>query len=65
MKIMFEGTIATGKNAWTTSSQIPKESTEGFGDSSNRKEFVDPQCQSLMHVDPMDVECPLLSRVGP
>ena len=65
MEIMFEGTIATGKNAWTPSSQIPKESTEGSGDSSDRKEFVDPQCQSLMDVDPMDVECPLLSRVGP
>ena len=64
MEIMFEGTIATGKNAWTPSSQIPKESTEGSGDSSDRKEFVDPQCQSLMDVDPMDVECPLLSRVG-
>ena len=59
---MFEGTIATGKHAWIPSGQIPKESTEGSGDSSNGKEFVDPQCQSPVDVDPMDVECPLLAR---
>ena len=44
MEIMFEGMVETGKNTWTPSGQIPKESTEGSGDSSNGKEFVDPQC---------------------
>ena len=57
MKIMFEGTIATGKNSWTPSSQILKESTEGSGDSSDSKEFIDPQCQSPVDVDPIDIEC--------
>ena len=64
MEIMFEGMVETGKNAWTPSGQIPKENTEGSGDFSNDKEFVDPQCQSPVDVDPMDVECPLLSRTG-
>ena len=39
MEIMFEGTIAIGKNAWTPSSQIPKENIEGFGDFSDSKDF--------------------------
>ncbi|KAL0005113.1 hypothetical protein SO802_012674 [Lithocarpus litseifolius] len=65
MEIMFEGTIATKKHAWTPRSQIPKESTKDSRDSSDSKEFVNPQCQSPMDVDPMDVECPLLSRAGP
>ena len=64
MEIMFEDTDATGKHAWTPNGQIPKESTEGSRDSFDSKEFVDPQCQSPIDVDPMDVECPLLSRVG-
>ena len=62
---MFEGTIATGKNAFCTSGEIPKECTEGSGDSIDSKEFVDPQCQPSMNVDPMEVEGPSLSRVGP
>ena len=62
---MFEGTIATGKNAFCTSGEIPKECTEGSGDSTDSKEFVDPQCQSSMNVDPMEVEGPSLSRAGP
>ena len=64
MEVMFEGTIATGKNAFCTSGEIPKECTEGSGDSTDSKEFVDPQCQSSMNVDPMEVEGPSLSRVG-
>ena len=28
------------------------------------KTFVDPQCESFMDIDPMDVECPLMSRAG-
>ena len=39
---MFEGTVATGKNVFCTSGEIPKESTEGSGDSADSKEFVDP-----------------------
>ncbi|XP_050285196.1 uncharacterized protein LOC126724838 [Quercus robur] len=64
MEIMFEGMVATGKNVWTPSGQIPKESTEEFGDSTNSKEFVDPQYQPPVDVDPMDVEGPSLSRTG-
>ena len=55
MEIMFEGTIATRKNTFYTSGEIPKENTEGSKDSSNRKEFVDL----------MEVEGPSSSRVGP
>ena len=64
MEILFEGTVESRKHAWTPSGQIPKEIIEGSGDSFDSKEFVDLQCQSLMDVDPMDVECPLLSRAG-
>jgi len=42
MDIMFGGTFVMGKSAFCTSGQIPKESTEGSGDSANNKEFVDP-----------------------
>ena len=42
MKIMFESTVATRKHAWIPNSQISKENTEGSGDSSDSKEFVDP-----------------------
>ena len=42
MKIMFEGIVATEKNAFCTSDEIPKECIEGFEDSANSKEFVDP-----------------------
>ena len=47
MEIMFEGTVATGKNAFYMSGEIPKENTEGSMDSSNRKEFVDPNVNPL------------------
>ena len=65
MDIMFGGTVAMGKNTFCTSGKIPKESTEGFGDSANSTEFVDPQCQPSVNVDPMEVEGPSLSRAGP
>ncbi|KAL0012279.1 hypothetical protein SO802_007387 [Lithocarpus litseifolius] len=42
MEIMFEGTVATGKNALCPSGEIPMQCTEGSGDSSDSKEFVDP-----------------------
>ena len=35
MNIMFEGTVATGKNAFYMSGQIPKETTEGSRDSAD------------------------------
>ena len=54
-----------GKSAFCMSGQIPKESTEGSGDSANSKEFVDPQCQPSVNVDPMDVEGPSSSRARP
>nr|POE66713.1 hypothetical protein CFP56_69906 [Quercus suber] len=59
---MFDGTIAMGKNAYCTSGEIPKECNEGSRDSTDSKEFVNPQCQPSMNVDPMEVEGPLLSR---
>ncbi|KAK4573851.1 hypothetical protein RGQ29_031701 [Quercus rubra] len=63
MEIMFEGKVATGKNAFGTSGEIPKECTERFGDSTDNKEFVDPQCEpSVNLVDPMEVEGPASSR---
>ena len=65
MDIMFGGTFAMGKSAFCMSGQIPKESTEGSGDSANSKEFVDPQCQPSVNVDPMDVEGPSSSRARP
>ena len=65
MDIMFGGTIATGKNAFCTSSQIPKETTEGSGDSTDSIEFVDPQCEPFVNVDPMEVEGPSSSRARP
>ena len=61
---MFEGTVATGKNAFCMSGEIPKECIEGFGDSIDSKEFVDPQCQLSASVDPIEVEGPSLSRAG-
>ena len=42
MEIIFEGIVATGKNAFYIIGEIPKENTEGSRDSSNRIEFVDP-----------------------
>ena len=61
MEIIFEGMVAMGKNAFCTSGEIPKECTEGFRDSADSKEFVDPQCQPTANVDPMEVEGPSLS----
>ncbi|KAL0010398.1 hypothetical protein SO802_005506 [Lithocarpus litseifolius] len=65
MEIMFEGTIATWKNAFCPSSEIPKECTEGSGDSTDSKEFVDPQCQASTNVDAMEVEGLASSRARP
>nr|XP_023876032.1 uncharacterized protein LOC111988463 isoform X2 [Quercus suber] len=63
MKIMYEGTIETGKNAFCPSGEIPIELSEGSGDSIDSKEFIDPQCEpSANSVDPMDVEGPASSR---
>ena len=55
----------TGKNAFCTSGQIPKESTEGSGDSANSTEFVDPQCEPFVNVDLIEIESPSSLRVGP
>ena len=66
MEIMFEGMVVTGKNAFYTSGEIPKECTEGSGDSTDSKEFVDPQCEpSANSVDPMEVDGPASSRARP
>ncbi|KAM4122241.1 hypothetical protein ACJW30_01G068300 [Castanea mollissima] len=65
MDIMYGGTVGTGKNAFCMSGQMPKESTEGYGDSVDSEEFVDSQCQPSVNVDPMEVEDPSLSRAGP
>ena len=64
MAIIFEGTVATGKNTWIPNSQIPKESIENSKDSSRSEEFFDPQCESPVNVDEMKVEFSLLLRVG-
>ena len=56
MKIIFEGMVAIGKNAFCTSGEIPKECTKGFEDSTNSKEFVDPQSQPSANVDLMEVK---------
>ena len=66
MEIMFEGTVATGKNAFCTSGEIPKECNEGSGDSADGEGFPDPQCEpSANSVDPMEVEGPTSSRARP
>ena len=65
MEIMFEGMVATGKNAFCMSGEIPKECAEGFRDSTNSEKFVDLQCQPSANVDPMEVEGLSLSRAGP
>nr|POE50792.1 hypothetical protein CFP56_16306 [Quercus suber] len=64
---MFEGTVATEKkNAFCTSGEIPTECTEGSGDSTNSKEFVNPQYEpSTNSIDPMEVEGPTSSRARP
>ena len=66
MEIMFEGTVVMGKNAFYTSGEIPNECIERFGDSTDSKEFVDPQCKPFANsVDPMEVEGPASSRARP
>ncbi|KAL0001715.1 hypothetical protein SO802_015496 [Lithocarpus litseifolius] len=65
MEIMFEGTVAMGKNAFYMSGEIPNECTEGSRDSTDSKEFVYPQCQSSANVDPMEVEGPASLRARP
>ena len=62
---MFGGTIATRKNAFYISSQIPNETTEGSRDSADSTEFVDPQYEPFVNVDAMEVEGPSSSRAGP
>ena len=62
---MYGGTVATGKNAFCTSGQVPKETTEGCGDSADSTEFVDPQCEPFVNVDAMEVEGPSSLRAGP
>ena len=62
MEIMFKCMVAMGKNAFCTNGEIPKECTEGSEDSTNSKEFVDPQCQPSANVDTIEVESPSLSR---
>ena len=62
---MYGGTVATGKNAFCTSGQLPKEATEGSGDSADSIEFIDPQCEPFVNVDTMEVEGPSLSRAEP
>ena len=61
---MFDGTVATGKNAFYTSVEIPKESIKGSGDFADNKKFVDPQCQPSTNVDLIEVEGPSSSRAG-
>ena len=54
-----------GKNAFCMSGQIPKETTEGSGDSADSTEFVDSQCEPFVNVDAMEVEGPSSLRAGP
>ena len=66
MEIMFEGMVATGKNVFCTSGEIPKECSEGSGDSADGEGFLDLQCEpSANSVDPMEVEGPTSSRARP
>ncbi|XP_023878070.1 uncharacterized protein LOC111990519 [Quercus suber] len=66
MEIMYEGSVAMGKNAFCSSGEIPIELSEGSGDSTDSKEFVVPQCEPFANlVDPMDVEGPASSRARP
>ena len=62
---MYGGTVATRKNAFYTSGQIPKKTTEGSGDSTYSTKFVDPQCEPFVNVDTMEVEGPSSSRAEP
>ena len=62
---MYGGTVATRKNAFCTSGQLPKETTKGSGDSAESTEFVDPQCEPFVNVDAMEVKGPSSLRAGP
>ena len=53
------------ENAFCTSGQIPKETTEGSRDSADSTKFVDPQCEPFVNVDAMEVEGPSSSRAEP
>nr|POE82196.1 hypothetical protein CFP56_62953 [Quercus suber] len=54
------------KNAFYPSGEIPIELSEGSRDSTDSKEFADPQCEpSANLVDPMDLEGPASSRARP
>ena len=64
MNIMFGGTVATDKNAFCMSGQIPKETIKGSGDFADSTKFVNPQSEAFVNVDPMEVEGPLSSRAG-
>ena len=64
MEIMFEGTIAIVKNAWPQVVKYQRKTPKVLGTLLMAKTFVDPQCESSMDIDPMDVECPLMSRAG-
>nr|POE97538.1 hypothetical protein CFP56_17058 [Quercus suber] len=65
LNIMFEGTVATGRNVFCTSGPIPTKTNEGSGDSADSVEFVDPQCEPVVNVDAMEVEGPSSLRAGP
>ena len=65
MNIMFGGMVATWKNAFYMSGQMPIATTEGFRDSADSTKFVDPQCEPFVNVDAMEVEGPSLLRAGP
>ena len=62
---MYEGTVATGKNVFCMSGQLPKETIEGSGDSADSTEFIDPQCEPFVNVEVMEVKGPSLSRARP
>ena len=62
MNIMFGGMVATWKNAFYMSGQIPIATTEGFRDSADSIKFVDSQCEPFVNVDAMKVEGPSSSR---
>ncbi|XP_050242166.1 uncharacterized protein LOC126691139 [Quercus robur] len=65
MNIMFGGMVATWKNAFYMSGQIPIATTEGSRDCADSTKFVDPQCEPFVNVDAMEVEGPSSLRAGP
>ena len=64
LDIVFGGTVATRNKLFCTSGPIPTETTEGFGDSDDSVEFVDPQCEPGVNVNAMEVEGPSSSMAG-